>query len=269
MARQDIAGLLTGMPSGRADPMGMGGNSSQQRLAFGAQRAEGLQRGVRGMMGGDTNTPAEQLQIAMANLDLSNPADLRKMTQIQQATGDTAGAAQTASRLERIEKEAAALAQQTTERESLIRIAKAQGDSESVDYLTSGGSTAVMASKLLSSGGQGKASTLTQREEDLYDIYFDGIAPAAAKAAGLTKAGWFGSVVEVAGGRQKLAELAEHTYENAKGRLTREQALLQVLQGPTSNAGQTVAGVANLAQSNQGGSATPVDPFAGKKARTP
>ena len=37
MARTDIAGLLTGIPSGRPDPMGMGGNSSQQRLAFGAQ----------------------------------------------------------------------------------------------------------------------------------------------------------------------------------------------------------------------------------------
>ena len=104
MARQDIAGLLTGMPSGRADPMGMGGNSSQQRLAFGAQRAEGLQRGVRGMMGGERNTPAEQLQMAMAQLDLSNPADLRKMAQIQQATGDIAGAAQTASKIQAMEQ---------------------------------------------------------------------------------------------------------------------------------------------------------------------
>lgn len=104
MARTDIAGLLTGMPSGRADPLSMGGNSSQQRLAFGAQRAEGLQRGVRGMMGGERNTPAEQLQMAMAQLDLSNPADLRKMAQIQQATGDIAGAAQTASKIQAMEQ---------------------------------------------------------------------------------------------------------------------------------------------------------------------
>jgi len=105
MARTDIAGLLTGMPSSRPDPMGMGGNASQQRLAFGAQRAEGLQRGVRGLMGQDTMTPSEQLQMAMAQLDLSNPADLRKLAGIQQATGDLAGAAKTAAGIRELELE--------------------------------------------------------------------------------------------------------------------------------------------------------------------
>lgn len=100
MARTDIAGLLTGMPSSRPDPMGAGINSEQQRLAFGAQRAEGLQRGMRGLMGGDTRTPAEQLQMAMAQLDLSKPEDLRKLASVQQATGDLAGAAQTAARIQ-------------------------------------------------------------------------------------------------------------------------------------------------------------------------
>ena len=105
MARTDIAGLLTGMPSSRPDPMGMGINSEQQRLAFGAQRAEGLQRGVRGLMGQDTMTPSEQLQMAMAQLDLSNPADLRKLAGIQQVTGDLAGAAKTAAGIRELELE--------------------------------------------------------------------------------------------------------------------------------------------------------------------
>jgi len=96
MARQDIAGLLTGMPSSRPDPMAMGGNSAQQRLAFGAQRAQGMQRGLRSAMG-QGPTPAEQLQMAMASLDLSKPEDLRKLAGIQQATGDLAGAAKTAA----------------------------------------------------------------------------------------------------------------------------------------------------------------------------
>jgi hypothetical protein len=39
MARTDIAGLLTGVPSGGIDPV-TAGNAEQQRLAFGAQRAE-------------------------------------------------------------------------------------------------------------------------------------------------------------------------------------------------------------------------------------
>lgn len=99
MARQDIAGLLTGMPSKRPDPMGMGVNSEQQRLAFGAQRAQGMQRGLRSAMGQGPTT-SEQLQMAMSKLDLSKPDDLRKLAQIQQATGDLAGAAQTASRIQ-------------------------------------------------------------------------------------------------------------------------------------------------------------------------
>lgn len=105
MARQDIAGLLTGISSDRPDPMAMGGNSAQQRLAFGAQRGQNLQRGVRGMMGGNTMTNAEQLQMAMASLDLSNPADLRKLAGIQQATGDLAGAAKTAAGIRELELE--------------------------------------------------------------------------------------------------------------------------------------------------------------------
>ena len=105
MARQDIAGLLTGISSDRPDPMAMGSNSAQQRLAFGAQRGQNLQRGVRGMMGGNTMTNAEQLQMAMAQLDLSNPADLAKLAKIQQATGDLVGAAKTAAGIRELELE--------------------------------------------------------------------------------------------------------------------------------------------------------------------
>ena len=105
MARTDIAGLLTGVPSGGIDPMAVGGTPAQQRLAFGAQRAQGLQRAARGLMGQDTRTPSEQLQMAMAQLDMSNPDDLRKIAQIQQATGDLAGAAQTAARIKQMQEQ--------------------------------------------------------------------------------------------------------------------------------------------------------------------
>ena len=104
MARQDIAGLLTGMPSKRPDPMGMGVNSEQQRLAFGAQRAQGMERGLRSAMGQGPTT-AEKLQMAMAQLDPSKAGDLRKIAQIQQATGDFAGAAQTAARIKKMQEQ--------------------------------------------------------------------------------------------------------------------------------------------------------------------
>jgi tetratricopeptide (TPR) repeat protein len=97
MARQDIAGLLTGISSQGPDPMSMGGNAAQQRLAFGAQRAEGMRRGLMGAMGRDPSTPAENLQKAMAQLDLNNAADLTKLAQLQQATGNYTEAAKTAA----------------------------------------------------------------------------------------------------------------------------------------------------------------------------
>lgn len=105
MARQDIAGLLTGISSQRPDPMGMGGNAAQQRLAFGAQRAEGMRRGLMGAMGKDPRSTAEQLQMAMAQLDLSDPNDLRKVAQLQQATGDLTGAAKTAAAIRELSVE--------------------------------------------------------------------------------------------------------------------------------------------------------------------
>ena len=120
MARTDIAGLLTGVPSGGPDPMGMGGNAAQQRLAFGAQRAQGMQRGLMGAMGKDPSTPAEKLQMAMAQLDPSKAGDLRKIAQLQQATGDFAGAAQTAARIKQMQQEKASINQTLTTRQSLI-----------------------------------------------------------------------------------------------------------------------------------------------------
>ncbi len=119
MARTDIARLLTGMPSNRPDPMAIGGNAAQQRLAFGAQRAQGLQRGVRGLMGKDTRTASEKLQLAMASLDLSKPEDLRKLAGLQQATGDFAGAAKTAAGIKQIEEQVNISKQQEAERSSL------------------------------------------------------------------------------------------------------------------------------------------------------
>ena len=59
MANRDIAGLLTGIPSGGIDPtVGLSGN---QMIALAASRArEGMGRSVRGLMGGDRRTVEER-----------------------------------------------------------------------------------------------------------------------------------------------------------------------------------------------------------------
>ena len=141
MARTDIAGLLTGVPSGGIDPV-TAGNAEQQRLAFGAQRAQGMQRGFRGAMGQDTRSPAERLQMAMANLDLSKSEDLRKLAQIQQATGDLAGAAKTAAMITEREKE-------KVYRENLVTKAKQLGLDDTADVVAGGGSTELAEKQVL------------------------------------------------------------------------------------------------------------------------
>ena len=131
MARQDIAGLLTGMPSKRPDPMGMGGNSEQQRLAFGAQRAQGMERGLRSAMGQGPTT-AEKLQMAMADLDLNKTEDLKKLASIMQATGDFAGASKIASTIGDRRKS-------QLRRDSLITQAKKLNLEDTADLLVGGG----------------------------------------------------------------------------------------------------------------------------------
>jgi hypothetical protein len=59
MANRDIAGLLTGIPSGGIDPtVGMSGNQMIAQAA--AQGRQMMGRGVRGLMGGDRRTVEER-----------------------------------------------------------------------------------------------------------------------------------------------------------------------------------------------------------------
>ena len=239
MARQDIAGLLTGISSQRPDPMGMGGNAAQQRLAFGAQRAEGMRRGLMGAMGRDPRSTTEQLQMAMAQLDLSNPADLRKLAGIQQATGDLAGAAKTAAAVQQ-------LSQEENTRQSLLRIARAQGNDEMVDFLLSNGDLRTAASVLFARTPATKASTLTSTEEEEYTLYWDDLTKEQQKATGLIKESWmpfgFGDAPK-GSDLKKLFIAAEAIYTN-NPELGRKGALMQVL-NPSSTAAETIQGVAD------------------------
>ena len=103
----DLAGMLTGVSKQPIDPRL---NMQQQQLALGANATKMMQGGMESMRrsaGGEAPV-AQQLQMAMSKLDLQNPDDLRKLISIQMATGDTVGAAKTASMLQAMqEKEAA------------------------------------------------------------------------------------------------------------------------------------------------------------------
>lgn len=92
MARQDIANMLTGMGSGSTRP-NPNMSSSDWRMAFGAQQAQGL------MNAAGTTTPQEAIQMGIGKLDLGTVKGLQTLGQMQQIRGDMEGAAKTASQI--------------------------------------------------------------------------------------------------------------------------------------------------------------------------
>jgi len=222
MAKTDIAGLLTGVPSGGIDPM-MGGNIAQQRLAFGAQQAQGLQRAARGLMGQSRGTPAEQLQMAMAQLDLSDPADLRKLAGIQQATGDLAGAAKTATALKELEQDQAI-------RLTLIKRAKTMGNDDMVEFLSNGGDLGAATTILFRQPKDITKPTtagLTDNEIRLYDAILSKIDPRAEDYIPFNQLSTDEKTIVF-----QRAEEAVSAARDEGRTLTREQALRQVLKQP-------------------------------------
>ena len=116
MARQDIAGLLTGMPQQQRPNPNM--SSAEWRLAFGQQQSDNMARGLQGAVGGLMGTgmagaasPQEQIQIAdlkaqerIGKLATSqDPAELRQAAQLLQQRGKPADAARVLAQAKAIE----------------------------------------------------------------------------------------------------------------------------------------------------------------------
>ena len=97
MARQDIANMLTGMGGGSTRP-NPNMSSSDWRMAFGAQQAQGL------MNAAGTTTPQEAIQMGIGNLNLESVEGLQTLAQMQQIRGDMAGAAQTVSQIKAMQE---------------------------------------------------------------------------------------------------------------------------------------------------------------------
>ena len=116
MARQDIAGLLTGISSTQQPVQPIPGTPGF-RGQFGAARAQGLGAGIGGLMRGGAPSTQERIQGAM--FELSSPtaggaakdtatriADLTKLARVQQVQGNTAAAAQTAAQVQQLREQA-------------------------------------------------------------------------------------------------------------------------------------------------------------------
>jgi hypothetical protein len=116
MARQDIAGLLTGISSTQQPVQPIPGTPGF-RGQFGAARAQGLGAGLGRMMRGGEPSTQERIQGSM--FELNSPTDkagvakttqqqildLTKLAQVQQMQGNPAGAAQTAAQVQQLRQQ--------------------------------------------------------------------------------------------------------------------------------------------------------------------
>ena len=221
MAR-DIAGMLTGVSNQSIDP---NMSSEQQWMALNNQSIKGMQGAIQDLRGQPRGTQAEQLQMAMASLDPSNPADAEKLIKIMMATGDRAGAAKLAASLK-------ATQQDTATRESLIRTARSQGNKEIVDFLKSGGDLRTAASVVFGRTPAAKTSSLSGAEEDEYKLYWEDLTEGQQRATGIATDAFLPFVDDKLD-KNKLKKLfitAESIYEN-NPEIGRQGALMQVLSG--------------------------------------
>jgi hypothetical protein len=102
MANRDIAGLLTGIPSGGLSPLAQL-TPEQQRMQMGAQAAQRMGGGLRGLLGGGGPTPQQQIQQKLGEdiqgFDTKTIDEQKKLVTVLQMSGQTGLAAQLASRL--------------------------------------------------------------------------------------------------------------------------------------------------------------------------
>lgn len=218
MANRDIAGLLTGIPSGGIDPtVNMSGN---QMIALAASRArEGMGRGVRGLLTGDPRSPQEKLKQDMADLNLSNPEDLIKLAKMQQASGDLKGAVSTLGTAQKLQQQAGL-------KEGLLKIARSQGNQEMINFIEAGGSLQTASTKLLADKTT-KPKTYSLGKSDIaeYELYFEDIDEDFLKTIGYDTP-FIGKLNKT--DKMKLFTKAEQMFANNLS-LGREGALKQAL----------------------------------------
>ena len=102
MARTDIARMLTGV-GGPAPVQAMPGTAGFAEQ-FGAQTTAGMGQAIGALTRGGAPSYEETVAQTMGQLDLETPEGLSQLAKYQQISGDLAGAAQTAAKIQAIKQ---------------------------------------------------------------------------------------------------------------------------------------------------------------------
>ena len=204
MARQDLAGLLTGVQSTQ-QPISAT-NPQDWRMQFGQRQSEKMNQRLRGLTG--RMSTQEALGAGLAQLDLSTPEGLKTVAKLQQSTGNLTAAAKTAAAVRELTRESATrktlaealdklgrpqeaeqvrnktldlqLAQRIVldeqklakekaiddqQRDALMRLAESQNNPRAVEWLKSNGDVSTIASVLLKDPTLAKAEAFSTMYE--------------------------------------------------------------------------------------------------------
>jgi hypothetical protein len=142
--KRDIMGLLTGIPREGISPLSQ--LTPHQMRAQAVQGGiEAMGRGMRGLMTGERRTPQQvqqaNLRKLMSNIDLNSPEGLMKLAEIQKAQRDLSGAADTIAKAQKLTNIA-------NRKESLLKVAREQGNELIEEYILSAGDTDAALNKI-------------------------------------------------------------------------------------------------------------------------
>jgi hypothetical protein len=240
MAKRDIAGLLTGIPSGGIDPrVGLTGRQMLVQSALAGQ--ERMAGGLRGMMGNmgiqeqiisAAGSKQRDLQDRLEQLDLTTTEGLQGLAKIQQEQGDVTGAVKTLSAISELKE-------QEGLRKTLIDIANSQGRNDVVEFLINGGDLTKASEVVFRAGTLPKAASLTDNEELLYQDFLEGYSKKDLQTLGV-KTGVLGGLSDAQ--ERSIFNKAEEIYTN-NPELGREASLREAIRiaGGGTTSGSTQA----------------------------
>ena len=249
---QDLMRMLTEITPTQQPVAGTAGF----RGMFGQQQAQGVASGLDKIARGGAPSSQARMGQALAGLDLTKPQDLAKLAKIQQGTGDLAGAAQTAAKIEAMKQAAvtedraarrmeiteetfqmnkaasertldqadAALAQQGVSRAIFAAQARDNGNEALARAIETGGVSLEKAGSILFGSSNALVKPATPEETEAFDRILD--TEAFKTKIEKLKTGW---VFKTLAGDTKQAIYFKAKELMARGKLTTEEALTQAI----------------------------------------
>lgn len=226
------------------------------RGMFGQQQAQRLQGSLGSVARGGAPSSQARMQQALSGLDLNKAGDLAKLAKIQQGTGDFAGAAQTAAKIEAmkqatvtedraarrmeiaeetfkmeqastkrtLDRADAVLAQQGVSRALFAQQARENGNEELAQAIETGGITLERAGSILFGSSNAVVKPATADEEKAFDRILD--TKEFQEKVKKLKTGW---VWKTLSGDTKKAVYFKAKELMIRGKMSTEEALTQAI----------------------------------------